>query len=66
MNLAEYIRTERTKRGLTQRQLAREVRLSHVYISSIECGRKKAGAKVMRGIARYFKIDIREVVKMNE
>jgi transcriptional regulator with XRE-family HTH domain len=44
----------REKRGLTQRQLARDLGISQNYIPAIEANSRKAGPKVQQQMVKYF------------
>jgi transcriptional regulator with XRE-family HTH domain len=44
----------REKRGLTQRQLARDLGISQNYIPAIEAGARRAGPKLQEQLVRYF------------
>lgn len=47
----------REKRGLTQRQLARDLGVSQNYIPAIEAGSRKAGPDLMTSMVKYFRCD---------
>jgi transcriptional regulator with XRE-family HTH domain len=51
---ATRLREQREKRGLTQRQLARDVGVSQNYVPAIEGGARKAGAKLQQRLLKYF------------
>jgi transcriptional regulator with XRE-family HTH domain len=51
---AARLKTEREKRGLTQRQLAKDVCVSQNYSPAIEGGARRAGPKLQRRLLKYF------------
>lgn len=62
---AAGLRTMREKRGLTQRQLARDLSISQNYVPAIEAGARHAGPKLQEQMVKYFKCrfeDLFEVV----
>src|SRR5438874_2706311 len=65
---ATGLKAMREKRGLTQRQLARDLGVSQNYIPAIEAGTRKAGPDLMGDMTRYFQCDfwdLFEVVLVN-
>lgn len=64
--LGEFIKKQRTMMGLTQTECANKLKITNVHLCSIERGKMKAGPKVIRAVSKFFKINIVEVVKMNE
>ena len=51
---ATRLKTEREKRGLTQRQLAKDVGVSQNYIPALEAGARRAGPNVQQRLVKYF------------
>jgi len=51
---ATGLKTEREKRGLTQRQLAKDVGVSQNYIPALEAGARRAGPNVQQRLVKYF------------
>jgi transcriptional regulator with XRE-family HTH domain len=51
---ATGLKAMREKRGLTQRQLARDLGVSQNYIPAIEAGSRKAGRDLMASMVKYF------------
>ena len=51
---ATRLKTEREKRGLTQRQLAKDVGVSQNYIPALEAGARRAGSNVQQRLIKYF------------
>src|ERR1700674_2450741 len=65
---ATALKAMREKRGLTQRQLAKDLGVSQNYIPAIEAGTRKAGPDLMGNMTRYFHCDfwdLFEVVLVN-
>ncbi len=54
---ATGLKQMREKRGLTQRQLARDLGVSQNYIPAIEAGSRKAGPDLMASMVKYFRCD---------
>lgn len=65
MQLGRFIREYRLERGMTQLELARKLKITNVSLNYLENGKRKAGPKIIKSIAKYFDIDVREVVLMN-
>jgi putative transcriptional regulator len=51
---ATRLKTEREKRGLTQRQLAKDVGVSQNYIPALEAGARRPGPNVQQRLVKYF------------
>ena len=51
---ATGLREVRQKHGLTQRELARHLRISQNYIPAIEGGARHAGSKLQEQMVKYF------------
>lgn len=64
--LSEFVIDYRKKNAMTQTDLARLLGVTEVTISNIENGKIKAGYRTIRAIAMNCKIDLLEVVKLNE
>ena len=65
---ATGLKAMREKRGLTQRQLAKDLGVSQNYIPAIEAGTRKTGPDLMGNMTRYFHCDfwdLFEVVLVN-
>ena len=65
---ATGLKAMREKRGLTQRQLAKDLGVSQNYIPAIEAGTRKAGPDLMGNMTSYFHCDfwdLFEVVLVN-
>ena len=60
---AHPIKVFREYRGMTQAELARQVRLSPMYISQIETGRRGGSTKALRRIAAALDIDLADLVQ---
>ena len=64
--LSEFVIDYRKKNAMTQTDLAHLLGVTEVTISNIENGKIKAGYRTIRAIAMNCKIDLLEVVKLNE
>jgi transcriptional regulator with XRE-family HTH domain len=54
---ATGLKAMREKRGLTQRQLAKDLSISQNYVPAIEAGSRRAGPELMGSLVKYFKCD---------
>jgi len=54
---ATGLRAMQQKRGLTQRQLAKDLNISQNYIPGIESGTPRAGPELMATLVKYFRCD---------
>jgi len=63
VRLGRRIRLLRTKRGLTQQQLADMAEIGRQHVSDLETGRREAGLKVLALIAQSFDITVSELLK---
>jgi putative transcriptional regulator len=61
---ATRLKTEREKRGLTQRQLAKDVGVSQNYIPAIEGGARKAGPKLQQRLLKYFDCNFEDLFEV--
>jgi transcriptional regulator with XRE-family HTH domain len=60
----EKLRTLRTQRGMTLKELALELGLSaHGYISELESGKKKPTAEFVLNVARLFDVNTDQLLK---
>lgn len=48
------LKAMREKRGLTQRQLAKDLSISQNYIPAIEANSRQAGPKLQQQMVKYF------------
>ena len=48
------LKAMREKRGLTQRKLAQDLRISQNYIPAIEANNRQAGPKLQQQMVKYF------------
>lgn len=55
-NLAEFLKEERDKKALTQKELSKLIGISEVMISFIENG-KRAGRRTLTKLAVFFDVD---------
>ena len=51
---AVYLKGTREKRGLTQRQLAKDIGISQNYIPALEAGARRPGRSVQERLLNYF------------
>jgi len=58
---ATGLKAMRQKRGLTQRQLSRDLGISQNYIPAIEAGARKAGPKLQAAMVKYFRVPFEEL-----
>lgn len=66
MNLGRYLRQIRNDVGETQKDFAKKLKITPASLNYLENGKRKAGPKVLKKISKELKIDIREVVMMND
>ncbi len=60
----EKLRTLRTQRGMTLKELAFELGFSaHGYISELESGKKKPTAEFVLKVARLFEVSTDQLLK---
>lgn len=63
--LGNCLKEFRTKNNLTQKEMARKLRTSQPYYSTLESGAQKPGFQLVKRISRVLKIDasyIRELL----
>ena len=60
--MGQRIRRERLKRGMTQRDLAKEVDVGAPHISKIEAGRESPSDELLRSIAEVLDCDFEELL----
>ncbi len=56
------IRVFRNHRGMTQRQLAKDVGIDPAYLSQIETGKRTGSTRVLRAIATALGVDLDDIV----
>ncbi len=56
------IRVFRGHRGMTQRQLAKDVGIDPAYLSQIETGKRTGSTRVLRAIATALGVDLDDIV----
>ena len=61
---ATGLKAMREKRGLTQRQLAKDLGVSQNYIPAIEAGTRKAGPDLMGNMTSYFHCDFSDLFEV--
>ena len=58
-SFGEFIKKNRTERGLTQTQFAAQIGVEAAALSKIENGKKVLGEKSLPTLAKIFKIDLK-------
>ena len=66
MGLIEYLLQKQVEYNFTQKQLAEFLDISPPALNYIMTGKRVAGDKITRNIARKFSIPLTEVVKMRD
>ncbi|MGN0995738.1 MAG: helix-turn-helix transcriptional regulator [Candidatus Ventricola sp.] len=66
MELSEKLQTLRTRRGLTQEQLAEQLFVSRTAVSKWESGRGAPSIDSLRAISRFFGVTIDELLSGEE
>ena len=76
MKLSEFLKNERTKRSITQEEMAKSIKVTRPYYATLESGwfnkkrntRTKAGLKTIRKIAEFTGVtpDYVRMLIMNE
>ncbi len=61
--IGEKLRTLRQRHGLTTRELAEHLKVSHVQISRIETGTRKPSADLILEIALFFNISTDQLMR---
>ncbi len=62
-NLGGVLRAERTRRGMTLRQLSGESRISLGYISEIERGHKEASSELLSALCGALDLRLSQVLR---
>ena len=57
-DIGQRIRLVRERRGMTQKELGREIRLSGGYVSQLELGDRNIDAKVLYSIAVALRVPV--------
>ena len=60
--IGETLRSERTERGLTLKQVAERAHVSVSYLAEIERGEKDPSSRVLENIARSLDIEVSELL----
>jgi transcriptional regulator with XRE-family HTH domain len=60
--IGDTLRTERTERGLTLKQVAEGAHVSVSYLAEIERGEKDPSSKVLESIARGLDVELSELL----
>ena len=60
------IRELRTKKGVSQEQLAYEAGIDRTYVGHIEKGSRNVSLEIIEKLANYFKMSISDLLKIVE
>ena len=63
--LGEFIREKREEADISLRELARQIEITPPFLSDIELGRRNPSEDVLGKIARYFKLPVEELKKLD-
>ena len=66
MDLIYYLELKKSSEKITTYELAKEIGISPTMLYWVLNGKRKAGVKTMRNIAKYYNLDIEKVVQMND
>ena len=66
MNLIEFLKEKQVEYNFSQKELAEFLDISHPALNYVMNGKRVAGDKIVRNIARKFSIPLTEVVKMRD
>ena len=61
---ATGLRGMREKKGLTQRELARNLGLSQNYIPALESGARRPGPKLRQALMKFFNVNFEELFEV--
>jgi transcriptional regulator with XRE-family HTH domain len=61
---ATGLRAMREKKGLTQRELARNLNISQNYIPALESGARRPGPKLRQALMQFFKVNFEELFEV--
>lgn len=64
LKIGEFIRSKRKEKKLTLKQLAKEIGLSHTYLSQIELGDRKASPDVLRQLSEALNVSYSELMEV--
>lgn len=64
LQIGEFIRSKRKEGKLTLKQLAKEIGLSHTYLSQIELGDRKASPEVLRQLSEALNVSYSELMEV--
>ncbi|XFA98664.1 helix-turn-helix domain-containing protein [Candidatus Izemoplasma sp. B36] len=65
-NIGLYLKELRTKKGLTQRELAKEIGLTHQAISRWENGKSIPDVDVLRILAKFYDVSVDEILQVSK
>ncbi len=60
-NFADFLKTQRSKKKITQNDLAKDLNLSAQIVSHYEIGFRKPSLETAKNICEYFKIPLSEL-----
>ncbi len=63
VRLAARLKAWRTRRGLTQKQLAARAKISHGYLARLETGRQDPTLGILEKLARALRIKVERLVE---
>lgn len=63
MNLAEKLRAERIKKGVSETEVAKAIGVSQSFIAHCERGRKTPSTAVLVDLAKYYDVSIDYLLK---
>jgi transcriptional regulator with XRE-family HTH domain len=61
---ATGLRAMREKKGLTQRELARQLSISQNYIPALESGARRPGPKLRKAMMDFFRCDFEDLFQV--
>ncbi|MEO9008270.1 MAG: helix-turn-helix transcriptional regulator [Candidatus Dormibacter sp.] len=61
---ATGLRGMREKKGLTQRELARNLGISQNYIPALESGARRPGPKLRQALMKFFNVNFEELFEV--
>lgn len=61
---ATGLRAMREKKGLTQRELARNLNISQNYIPALESGARRPGPKLRQALMKFFNVNFEELFEV--
>lgn len=65
MNLAEKLRAERIKKGVSETEVAKAIGVSQSFIAHCERGRKTPSTAVLVDLAKYYDVSLDYLLRDN-